>query len=280
MRRVSSGPGRLRKFPTIWNSLGWSGCERRRVPGAALATSLELSAGPCWGDTRGWSLSTSPLRRLRARTPRKVSTERRRHDARSGASAHRGAGTGQPGCLEEGADTSAHAATLSSNTRLNIAARSWPLGPRLGASFIKGTGKRRAQLPARIGRIWSRSSSRATRSKRCFGGRICTRLAAMGERSMPGLGRRCACLHQDRHRRCRVLRARGAGAAGQAHGDMAAAVVGRAPGERQAAQRPGGRQCVQDIQEHGWSKPRLHQPGRSIACSLPLTQAAGAKVGE
>ena len=59
----------------------------------------------------------------------------------------------------------------------------------------------------------------------------------MSERSMPGLG---ACLHPDRHRRWRVLCAPGAGAAGQANGDMAAAVVGRAQGERQAAQRSGG----------------------------------------
>ena len=59
----------------------------------------------------------------------------------------------------------------------------------------------------------------------------------------------------------------------QQMGDLTAAVVGRATGGSQAAERPGGlgctfattltrrgRRCVQDIQECCWVGPRLHQP--------------------
>ena len=85
-RSTSIGPWRQRRPPKTWSRHGWSGCERRRLLGAAPTTSLELGAGPSWGDTRGWSLSTCPLPRRRARTPGKLSTKRQRHDARSGAS--------------------------------------------------------------------------------------------------------------------------------------------------------------------------------------------------
>ena len=108
----------------------------------------------------------------------------------------------------------------------------------------------------------------------------------MGEGSMPELGRRRARLHQDRQRRRRALPAGRAGAAGQANGDLVAALVGRAQGERQAVCRSGrlgravattftrrGRRCVQDTQEHCWLGTRLYQPQGNFAAASRTASA-------
>ena len=163
--------------------LAWA---QLKQSGAASTTSTELGAGFSRAEAKGLSSSTFPSARLRART-------------RGGAAAGRlaaplgGPGCGQPGCLEEGADCASHVSTFSPHGCLNLVARPWPLGRTLGVSITGGSGKRLVQSSqqgeldrsGQAGHAFHHASHAA--SGQCFGGRICTRLRAMGEGSLLGL---------------------------------------------------------------------------------------------
>ena len=56
-----------------------------------------------------------------------------------------GSGSGQPGCLEEGAVLAAHFRMVSSHGCLSLIARPRPLGPKLGIPITGVSGKRPAQ---------------------------------------------------------------------------------------------------------------------------------------
>ena len=74
--------GRQRKPPTIWSWRGWSGCAQPKQRGAAFTTSTEFGAGLSWRGAKGWSSSTFPSARLRARTREGAAAKRLRHGAR------------------------------------------------------------------------------------------------------------------------------------------------------------------------------------------------------
>ena len=114
--------GGREKFPTIWSLLGWSGCERRKLPS--------------WGDTKGLVIEHVSL----AQATRKDSSKGFNKKARHGRAPSIVARQWATWLLGGRGGHIAHAAMLSSNSRL-----SWPLGPRLGVSFAKGIGSRLAQ---------------------------------------------------------------------------------------------------------------------------------------
>ena len=145
-----------------------------------------------------------------------------------------GAGGWQPGGEEEGTDATAHVTTVCSHDCLNFLARPWPLGPRLGFSVARSSGTHLAQCSY----LWGLGSP-GHRSHAFHHDPHAASGQGLAE-SMPGLGRRWACLHQGWRRRRRGRQAGRVGAACQANGDMFATMVGWAQGECQAACRPGG----------------------------------------
>ena len=103
------------------------------------------------------------------------------------ASTHCGSGSGKLGCLEEGADTPAHASTFSLHGCRHLVARLWLLGPSYHKRHLQTPCAK--QSPARIGQIWSGEScfsSRATRSTRSMFRRPNLREAGDSGQRKPG----------------------------------------------------------------------------------------------
>ena len=176
--------GRQRKPPTIWSWRGWSGCAQPKQRGAAFTTSTEFGAGLSWRGAKGWSSSTFPSARLRARTREGAAAKRLRH-ARCVAWWLRLWGTwllegrGGPRCIRRHGQFTrwpqSRCQNLAPGTHAGIF-----LHRRLWHTPCT------MQLPARIGRTRSGGrcfSSRVTRSKRSM-------LRRPNRRNSGGNGRR------------------------------------------------------------------------------------------
>ena len=157
-----------------------------------------------------------------------------------------GAGGWQPGCLEEGASVAGYFATVCQLARFLLVTRSWSLGSRLGLTVARSHGTLFSQSCNlwRLGRpghtlCGFRQESHTASSQRCGSG-FGTLLEAMGEGSLPGIRGSSTWLLKGWPRRRRWRWAGWAAAFGQSNGDVAAALVGSAQSQRQAACRPGG----------------------------------------
>ena len=271
-RSILIGPGQQRISLSTWSWCGWSGCAQQKQHGARSTTDPTEAFS---GEEQRVGHRARFSRPGHAQRHEETLQQKGRNLARPATLG--GAGGWQPGRLEEGANQ--HAC-------FNFVTRPWPLGSRLGFSLARSSGTHSSQscnlwglgIPGHKGHGFHQESH-AT-SSQCCGCRCGALLEAMGEGSLPGVGRRSTWLFQGRPRRRRGRWAGRAAAAGQAIGNVVAALVGFAQSQRQAAGRPGGcgrafaktftrrgRRCVQEIQEHRWVGSRLHQPQGNFAAA-------------
>ena len=235
----------------------------------------------------GWSSSTCPSARLRARI-RGGAAAKKAAAWRSLAS-FGGPGRGQAGCLEERADLTAHVPTVSHTVAstslpdIDPKDSGWDFPSQEALAHTLRKAATRGDWAVQVTRVMvfikshtqQAVNAAAVDSARCW--------KQWAKEACQGSARRSAWFLQG-WPRCRRWRGVGwAAALGQSNGDVAAALAGSAQSQRQAAGRPGGygralaktftqrgRQCGQDIQAQRRTGSRLHHPKAILQLPVEL----------